>query len=279
MESFRKADLKLGGEPLYQSVLDYLRTQLAPRLVLGNGNTFTSAAGILDMAGWMAHDAGHDETARQHFARALDLSRIGGDRQLTAHVLASRGHLAHYMNEPMSAVRAARRGLEILTGGPLNPELESYLYAVQARVFAGLHDPQEAVRCLLQAEKVLQDPRGEPRSPWISTFDEASLASETARCMRQLGQLGEAKRQAQRVIELRHVTHSRARAFGLLITASILVANGSPDEASAVGTMVLTETGQLGSAIVARQLTELREQLQPYRANVMVAEFLTRRKR
>ncbi len=40
------------------------------------------------------------------------------------------------------------------------------------------------------------DARGrheEPRSKWVSVFDEGALASDAVRCLRQLGQLAEAR--------------------------------------------------------------------------------------
>ena len=75
MRAFRSADLRVGGGHLYATVLQYLKTQVAPRLVLAepvNGErvVFTSAAAVSEMAGWMAHDAGHDQVAGQHFGPA-----------------------------------------------------------------------------------------------------------------------------------------------------------------------------------------------------------------
>jgi len=90
MQSLRAADKKVGGGHLYATVVNYLHTELAPRLVdVGQGadgrQVFTSAAALTDMAGWMAHDAGKDAVAHQHFLRSLDLGKVGGDQQLAAH--------------------------------------------------------------------------------------------------------------------------------------------------------------------------------------------------
>jgi hypothetical protein len=50
------------------------------------------------------------------------------------------------------------------------------------------------------------------RWTWVSQFDEGSLASETTRCLRQLGDLERGRQQAERIISLRpsHRTRSRA---------------------------------------------------------------------
>jgi hypothetical protein len=144
----------------------------------------------------MAHDAGRDQAAEQHFVRSLDLVKVGGDRQLRVHVLASMSHLAHHCGRPADAIQLARHGQEALSRGPLEPELAAWLLAMQARGFAALKRAEDCTQLLLQAERMLAvTPTGE-RSPWISRFDEGSLASEAARCLRQLGDLVEAQRQA-----------------------------------------------------------------------------------
>ncbi|MCA1604606.1 MAG: helix-turn-helix domain-containing protein, partial [Acidobacteria bacterium] len=108
MQSFRAADKRVGGGHLYATVVNYLHTELAPRLFgvshgPDGGQVFTSAAALTEMAGWMAHDAGRDAIAQQHFLRSLDLVKVGGDLQLEAHILASMSHLAHHHHRPHQA--------------------------------------------------------------------------------------------------------------------------------------------------------------------------------
>ena len=207
MRAFRTADLRHGGGYLYPLVLRYMTEKVAPRLFSGTGPTvFTAAAALSDMAGWMAHDAGHDVRARDHFARAWQLANVSGDRQVTAHVLASNGHLAHHMGDAAEAIRASHAGLAALAGGPRTPGLEARLYAIEARGFAALREPAEAALRLTLAERALEAGYDEPLSEWVSTCDEGTLAGEAARCLRQLGELGAAQRQAERVIELRPAT-------------------------------------------------------------------------
>ncbi|MGH4012579.1 MAG: helix-turn-helix domain-containing protein [Pseudonocardiaceae bacterium] len=211
MQAFRAADKQVGGGHLYATVVKYLHTEVAPRLfgseyVLDDQLAFNGAAALTEMADWMAHDAGHDQAAKRHFSRAHYLVQVGGDRQLGAHVLASLSHLAHHLDQPTEAVQFASRGRLALKDGPPQPELEARLLAMHARGFAALREPDECVRLLVQAEQALGDTPTEEPSPWISGFDEASLASEAARCMRQLGDLNEAQRQ----MDQRHRWHRSA---------------------------------------------------------------------
>lgn len=279
MQAFRDADRQVGGGHLYATVINYLHTEVAPRL-FGNDHTkdgprlFTAAAALTEMAGWMAHDAGHDGRAQQHFSRAFDLVQIGGDHQLGAHILASLSHLAHHLDEPGKALQLALRGRKTLRNVPPQPELDARLLAMQARGCAANRDAAKCTQLLAQAETILSGSHAEAPSPWISRFDEGSLASEAARCMRQLGDLSEARRQAERIITLRPAERARSRAFGQLILVTVLIAQGKPDEACAVAHDVLDATASLGSFLVVHQLVDLKQLLEPHRANKVVAHFL-----
>jgi tetratricopeptide (TPR) repeat protein len=279
MQSFRAADKQLGGGHLYPTVVRYLNTELAPRLFgLGQNQSgqqvFTAAAALTEMAGWMAYDAGRATGARHHFNRALDLAKAGGDQQLVVHVLASMSHLAHHVDEPELAIQLAHRGQDALSSGPRLPELRARLLAMQARGFAALHQPGDCVQLLMQAEQGLSESADAPLSPWVSPFDEGSLASEAARCMRQLGDLSEARRQAERILELRPADRTRSRAFGQLVLATVLIGQGKPDEACAVALDVLAATESLSSLLVIQQLVSLRQLLEPHGRNAAVAVFL-----
>ena len=187
MRAFRAADMQVGGGHLYASVVKYLHTEVAPRL-FGSGHDsqflFAAASALTEMAGWMAHDAGRDNSAQHHFVRALDFAKLGCDHQLRAHVRASMSHLAHHHGQPDRAVRLARAGQEALhSAGSHNSELQARLLAMEARGFAALGQPAECGQLLDRAEQALSAPADEPLSQWVSRFDEGSLAIEAARCM------------------------------------------------------------------------------------------------
>jgi hypothetical protein len=279
MNAFRAADRQVGGGHLYGTVVHYLRTEVAPRLfgsTVDDGGllTFSAAAALTDMAGWMAHDADRNHLAQQHFQRALALASIGVDRQLRVHILAGMSHLALHLGDPDEAMQLAGAGTAKMKEGPANLELAARLVALEARGRAARGESAACARLLLQAEQTLDAALPAERSTWISRFDEASLASEAARCMRQLGQLVPARREAERVVALRSGDRTRSRAFGQLILAQVLIEERDLDEASAVGRDVLDGTQALGSFLVVRQLQRLRDLLAPDRSAPAVAEFL-----
>jgi hypothetical protein len=279
LRSLRAADRQVGGGYLYATVASYLRHRIAPRLFGGSWETdehriFIAAAGLTEMAGWMAHDAGRDALAEQHFHRALDMARIGRDHQLGAHVLSSLSHLAHHHRQPRKAIEYARDGHAQLAAGKPHPGVEARLLAMQARGHAALRNQDRCTEQLHQAERVLARTLTDEPSPWVSSFDQASLATEAARCFQQLGQFTAARSQAGQVVELRPRDRARSRAFAQLMLISILIAEGTPDEACGVAYEVLDATRALGSYLVVQQLEELDRLLTPYRRNRDIAEFL-----
>lgn len=277
MQSFRSADKQVGGGHLYGAVVKYLHTQVGPRLfggdlVVEDPAVFTAAAGLTEMAGWMAHDAGRDDRAYSHFLRAFHLSKAGQDRQLGVHILASLSHLAHHRADPDGAIRFARAGQSSLAEGPANPELTARLLAMQARGRAALGDDQETRVLLGQAETALGGSHDEAPSEWVSQFDLGSLASEAARCMQQLGKHAEAQEHARRILELRPPNRTRSRAFGQLFFISTLIEQGEPEEACRLTREVIESTQSLGSQLVVQQFQEIDDRLAPYTDSPSVGE-------
>jgi len=282
MRAFRAADLQVGGTHLYANVIRYLHDHVAPRLFgittadTDTRSMFTAAGALAEMAGWMAHDAGNDTIARQHFDRSLALAQAGGDRQLRAHVLGSMSHLTSHQGDPGAAIMLARQGQSALTAPTVNPALQARLLALEARGHAAQADGghEETIRLLLRAEQTMQSAPSEPVSIWVSNYDEGSLASDAGRCARQLGDLTQARRQAELVIASRPAHRARSRAFGQLTLAAVLVLQHEPDQACAIAADVLTATRSLSSYLVTAQLVKLRAMLLPYRGSPAVSGFL-----
>jgi len=278
MQAFRAADRQVGGGHLYATVVSYLHREVAPRLVggpeSGDQGVFTAAAALTEMAGWMAHDAGRDKAAWQHFIRSFDLSQVGNDPQLMAHILASRSHLASHLDQPEYAIGLARRAQEVLSRGPRQPELEAQLLAMEARGLAARQNARDCIRQLNRAEHALTLRPAEPRSPWVSGFDEAALAIESARCFSDLGDLGAAGRHAERIVALRARDRPRSRAFGQLALVTVLVSQGRLEEACALTQEVLVATRHLSSYPVVQQLVDVRQRIAAQRTTSITAVFL-----
>jgi hypothetical protein len=93
--------------------------------------------------------------------------------------------------------------------------------------------------------------------PTAMRWRRRSLASESTRCLRQLGDLEQTRQQAERIISLRPSHRTRSRAFGQLALASVLIAQQEPDQACGIAADVLNATQSLGFYLVISQLPEV----------------------
>lgn len=279
VRSFRVADRQVGGAHLYAAVSSYLQRTVAPRvfgqtLDQDGERVFAAAASLTEMAGWMAHDCGHDRLAQQHFERASVMAVAGRDRQLAAHIFGSLSHLSHHLRRPKAAIAYARQGQKQLTVFGRHPGLEARLLALQARGHAATGDSAACLDDLRRTERVLASSPAGTASPWASSYDEASLAVDTARCLHQIGHFGAARTQVEQVIRLRPPDRVRSRALAQLILVSILIAQHRPEEACGVARQALDATTTLGSVQVFRQLEALGDRLESYRGSRPVDDFV-----
>jgi transcriptional regulator with XRE-family HTH domain len=272
LQAFREADRQVGGGYLYGAVIRYLTREVASQLVDGTSDACVAAAALTEMAGWMAHDAGHDGLAQRHFARALRLACFTDDIELTAHVHASGSHLAQHADRPHEALRLAQAGAGILRGTEHGPAVAARLRAMEARALASLGRGTDCGRTLLSAERMLDRQPSQVRSPWVSPFDHASLAGEASQCMQQLQQWDAARRHSEHVISLRGSSHVRSRAFSQFRLANILVTAGEIDHACSVAASAAASSGQLASHRVSQLLASLLAKLLPHAAAREVAE-------
>lgn len=277
MEHFRTADRQTGGGRLYGAVVRHLSDRVAPRLVdTGSGpQVFAAAAALTEMAGWMAHDSGHDVRAGRHFARALPLARASGDLPLAANVAASSSHLALQAGDAAGAAAWARTGLDLATQGPRVPALTARLHTMQARALAAAAQRIPAAHALDAAQRDLEG-ASDTDHPWLSPFDAAALASESALILRDLDQLDDALTYAEQAVELRESGRERSLALSRITLVEIHVRRCDVDAAVRVGNDLLSTSPTLGSVRVVQQLDELRRLLEPRRSYEPVREYLVR---
>ncbi|MER7220817.1 MULTISPECIES: tetratricopeptide repeat protein [Streptomyces] len=277
MDHFRSADRQTGGGRLYGAVVRHLSDRVAPRLVdIGSGpQVFAAAAALTEMAGWMAHDSGHDDRAAQHFARALPLARASGDLPLAAHIAASSSHLALETGDAAGAVGWARAGLDLATQGPSIAALTARLHTMHARALAAAAQRAPAAHALEAAHR---DLAASPAAdhPWLSPFDAAALAGESALILRDLEQYDEALSHAEQAVALREAGRARSLALSRISLVDIHVRRGDLDAAVSVGHDLLSTSPTLGSVRVVRQLDGLRRLLEPHRGYRPVREYLAR---
>lgn len=266
VHAFRIADRQVGGGHLYATVMRYLSTRVGPGLVDESSTTesFVAAAGLTEMAGWMAHDSGRNAAAARHFQRALNLARAGEAAALTAQVWASRAHLALHRADNTTALIAAEGAWQYLDGSE-DIALRGRVLAMRMRAHAVNSDAEASRNTLAQAERLLNTGFPTSTSDWTSPFDLGSLMSEAARSMCELGEYTVAAEYARRALELRTPDRARARSLALLTLAHALIGQGEIDEAGTVAQQAGRTTAGVGSLVVSGQLRGVVTALAPYR--------------
>ncbi|MEU3447837.1 hypothetical protein AB0H29_11495 [Streptomyces thermolilacinus] len=223
----------------------------------------------------MAHDSGQDDLALRHFARALPLARTSGDLPLTAHIAASSSHLALQTGDVAGAARWAHVGLGLAGQGPRIPALIARLQTMQARALASGRQTTPARRALDQARRAL-DTSADSEHPWLSPFDTAALASESALILRDLERFDDALVHAKDAVRLRESGRARSLALSRITLATIYVQRLDLDAAVAVGHDLLATSPTLGSIRVIHQLDDFRCLLEAHKGYGPVREYLVR---
>lgn len=277
VDAFRSADRQTGGGRLYGAVVRHLTDRVAPRLV-GAGSclqVFAVAAALTEMAGWMAHDSGQDDLAARHFSRALPLAKASGDLPLSANVAASKSHLALQTGDSAGAAHWAQTGLELSNLGPRVPALTARLHTMRARALAAAEQHAPAERALAAARNEIHAP-ADTAHPWLSPFDAAALASESALILRDLGRHSHALAQAELAVTLREAGRTRSLALSHITLMDILIRQGDLDTALAAGRALLDTSPTLGSVRVVHQLDDLRRLLERHKGYGPVREYAVR---
>lgn len=146
---------------------------------------------------------------------------------------------------------------------------------MRARALAAADQHGPAVRALEAAHRVLE---GGPDAehPWLSAFDDAALASESALIFRDLEQLDEAVQYAEQAVALRQTVRTRSLALSRISLVDIQVRRGELDAAVHAAHVLLSMSPTLGSVRVVWQLDEMRRLLDQHKAYRPVREYLVR---
>lgn len=207
------------------------------------------------------------------------------------HLVRVGGHAGQVNGLDMAAMHTFRSADRQVGGGHLYATVVGYLHSDIAPRMFGADQGVEGKAVFTAAaaltemagwmahdagrdDQALERSYDEEPSAWVSHFDEGSLASEAARCLRQLGELPQAQRHAERIIELRPAERTRSRALGQLILVTVLIEQGQPEQACTVAQDVLDATQSLGSYQVIQQLRDLHQLLAPHSTNTVVRDFL-----
>ncbi|MEV6108829.1 hypothetical protein AB0M28_29625 [Streptomyces sp. NPDC051940] len=201
---------------------------------------FRSAAELAQLAGWMSYDVGLQPTAQKYFVLALHAAKESGDKPLGAYILSS-------MSRQMIHLGRADDALELThlaqygSRDNATPRTQSMLYAMEARAYANLGQPDRCHRAVRMAEDCFSDiATGDDEPGWIRFFSEGELCAENAHSYRDLAYVaGRSPKYAalarppmQRAVELfaGQPLYARSYALNLVGMATVHLLEREPEQ-------------------------------------------------
>lgn len=279
---YRSLDYECGGGLLYahlnafaESVAGLVDHDYSDRL---RPALLTAIAGARQLAGWTAFDAGHHVDAQRHWLAAERAAVEADDVPLAARIRYCQArqfqHLRHN-RDALDTLHLAGASL----GDAATPAISAMLQGAEAASRAALGDASGALRALASADGwfACVEPDREP--VWMRFYDRGELFAQYGRVYRDLART-DPRRHGETAVQW--VTDAIA-AFGPQNVRSTVLNEvglcsawslaGQPDQALAVGRVVIERAAQLTSARVSERIRNLSRDLAPHSDRSDVADF------
>lgn len=228
----------------------------------------SAVADARTLAGWTAHDLGLAREARQHLARALQLTQQAEAPAHSAIVLYHLGRAPLDNNDPAEALRLFQLG-QIAAHDSRSSLPVALLLVNEAMAYAHLGDARQAMTALRRAEDEYAHATDDDWPEFLRFFDLTALQTSTARVHSRLG-LTHAGHRELAIIHLNDALanvpaeRARQRAFNYAWLATCLLADGDLKAGIQAGTQALDAARGLTSPRLVEQLAPLKAQARRY---------------
>ncbi|MGK5627083.1 transcriptional repressor NsdA [Streptomyces sp. URMC 123] len=265
---FRQWDAQCGGGLRRKAVVGQLHevTDLLqePQSEPVAKRLFTVAAELAELAGWMSYDVGLQPTAQKYFVLALHAAKESGNKPLGAYILSNMSRQMIHLGRPDDAlelIHLAQYGSRDCA----TPRIQSMLYAMEARAYANMGQPNKCHRAVRMAEDAFGDTSPNDGDPdWIRFFSEAELNGENAHSYRDLAYVaGRSPTYAalahpvmERAVELfgEDEEHQRSYALNLIGMATVHLLQREPEASAGMAEKALDVARRVRSERVNTRL-------------------------
>ncbi|GLZ14900.1 Tat pathway signal protein [Actinomadura sp. NBRC 104425] len=270
LAAFTRADERLGGrvgrstiaEYLASDATAYLRGRFANQAV--RDQMFAAVAELARLAGFKAHDAGHEGLAQRYYQHAWHLASTADDThaafilRLMAHQAIDLGHGRHCVDLAESALTTARGRVDSATLGQL--------HLAVARTRAARGDARAARRALTTSERCIAAAPTE-RPWWAGAMGDPSalLATHTAKALRALGDAAVDEHMWESIRRWNPTTHPRVRALNMCDLGELYAERGHIEPACEIWADALHLLHGVDSARAHNAVRAIRTALSPYR--------------
>ncbi|MGH3913666.1 MAG: helix-turn-helix domain-containing protein [Pseudonocardiaceae bacterium] len=225
-----------------------------------------------EFCGWLYRDAGEHQLAESWTDRALGLSHLAADHDLTVFILARKAGLAGDMGVSADAVGMGEQALRL---APPTSRLAAYAATFTGHGYALNGDQVEMERSYDRAVELLDTGDVDPHSPLGPWFGEKWIALSRARSLTILGDYQPAAESFRVVIAELPSDSRRGRGVYLARAALAIAGDRQVEHAVTLGLEALAIGAETHSARILTELAQLNDALAPWNSAPAVADFRT----
>jgi transcriptional regulator with XRE-family HTH domain/tetratricopeptide (TPR) repeat protein len=227
---------------------------------------YVALADLHNVAGWTSFDTGLVDSARGHFANALELAKEGGSHPLVANVLYRMGRVYLHHDSPDDALKMFQLG-QIAAQESGSQLSVAVLTANEAWAYAMMGNEEQSTRLLGMTRDTFVRAEGEDIAPWAQFFTQTDVHAMIGTVHTVLAQKPELVQHTKyaipaltRAIDSYGDDMARSRAFNLSALATNHLLEGDIDHGAKVGRAALDAAESLKSARVKDRMKPLKRE-------------------
>ncbi|MGH3865474.1 MAG: transcriptional regulator [Pseudonocardiaceae bacterium] len=268
--ALRALDYEFGGGTCRDAVLAQL--SWAQRLVNTSAKEevhlrlFRALGDLHNLAGWTSFDVGLRESARTHYATALEFANKSGDANLMSNIMyrIARGYM--HDREPSEALKWLQMG-QLAAQSAGSEQAVAALCANEAWSYAMLNDDAMAQKLLDRSQSELARADLNDVPTWAKFYDATEMRAITGTVHTELAAFDKPRHATTAIPVLREAVASydnsmaRSRAFNLTTLATAHLRQGDVTEGIQIGRRALTAASTVQSTRVTDRLKPLQNEL------------------
>jgi tetratricopeptide (TPR) repeat protein len=243
---------------------------------------FTAIADLHSLAGWTSFDTGLMDSARGHFAQALDLAKHGGDHHLVANVLYRMGRVYLHQDAANDALKLFQLG-QIAAQESGSELAVAVLCANEAWAYAMMGNEEQSVKLLGRCKDEFARADLASAESWVKFFTEADVYAmtgtvHTVLAMKNPEHTKYAIPALSRAVDTYTDDMARSKAFMLSALATDHLLEGDIDHGARIGGKAIDCAESIKSARVKDRMRPLLAEAERRRNNADARDLADRLK-
>ncbi|MBB3049575.1 transcriptional regulator with XRE-family HTH domain [Prauserella isguenensis] len=264
------AQLSWGQQMMQASTTDGVRSRL-----------FVALADLHSLAGWTSFDTGLIDSARGHFANALNLAKQGDNHPLVANILYRMGRVYLHQEAPNDALKLFQLG-QIAAQESGSELAVAVLCANEAWAYAMMGNSDQAVKLLGRTRDEFARADLVNAESWVKFFTETDVHAMVGTVHTELAQSADpmhtkyAIPALSRAIDAYNDDMARSKVFNLGMLATNHMIDGDIDQGVRTGGKALDSADGLKSARVEQRMEPLKKEAARRSNNPDARDFVER---